>query len=160
MWTGGTLSNGAPGRKQMADPITKETLRELFRLMDSWGPFPRSDKPLVAEEDEDGIVHLSDADTGAPRMHMPREVFDELRAWKPRPVWRDEDPRHVINKWGIIAIVRPKAPGIDWVRACVAMVDTKHTYTVQTGFEKPYHWLDVDADWPEGWKWTWAPEGT
>ena len=71
-------------------PISKEDLIELRRVMANWPPFPKSGKPLVAEEDEHGMVVLSDADTGAPRMTMPREVFDDLRAYKPPVVWRDD----------------------------------------------------------------------
>jgi hypothetical protein len=140
-----------------AKPVSQEDLIELRRAMANWS-FIKSDKPLVAVEDEDGVVHLCDQDTGAPRMHMPREVFDELRTWKPPIMWRSEDPRHVINKYGAIVIVRPRAPGIERRESSVAFVDTKHGYYIHTEFEEPYNSISVDDDWPEGWQWAWAPK--
>jgi len=138
-------------------PISKEALRELHRVLNNSTMF-NYPTPSVAEEDEEGIVHLSDPDTGAPRMHMPREVFDELRAWKPPALWRDSDPRHDINKRATIVIVRPRAPGIERRESSVAFVDTKHGYYIHTEFEDPYDRVSADDDWPEGWQWTWAPK--
>lgn len=137
-------------------PVTKQDLRELARVLNNSTLF-NYPTPSVAEEDEHGIVHLSDPDTGAPRMHMPREDFDALRAWKPPAVWRDTDPRHDINKRATIVIVRPRAPGIERRESSVAYVDTKEGWWIGTEFEEPYKHISVDDDWPEGWMWTWAP---
>jgi len=137
-------------------PISKEALRELHRVLNNSTLFDYP-TPSVAEEDEEGIVHLSDPDTGAPRMHMPREVFDELRAWKPPAVWRSDDPRHTIYKRATIVIVRPRAPGIDRPQSSVARVETHHGYSISTEFEKPL--IGEGDDWPEDWQWARGPEG-
>lgn len=138
-------------------PISEQDLRELHRVLNNNTLFDYP-TPSVATEDDNGVVTLSDPDTGAPRMHMPREVFDDLRAWKPPAVWKSDDPRHTIYKRATIVIVRPRAPGIDRAQSCVAGVETKHGYSIDTGFEKPYSLIGEGDGWPEDWQWTRAPE--
>lgn len=143
----------------MPDPISKLDMRELHRVLNNSTLFSYP-TPSVATEDDSGTVTLSDPDTGAPRMHMPREDFDALLAWKPPPVWKDTDPRFDIYKRADIIIVRPRTPGFNRPPACMGYVETKHAYSINTGFEAPYDHIDSGDDWPEDWQWTGFPKGS
>jgi len=70
--------------------------------------------------------------------------------------WKNTDPRHSINKHSAIVIVR-EGPPVGEAPTCMAMVETNHGYYIHTGFDKPYHRVGEGDDWPEDWKWTWAP---
>ena len=70
-------------------------------------------------------------------------------------MWSREDPRFTIYKLRHIIILRPRIYG---PRTCVAQVETKHSYYIDTEFEEPYKHLSADDDWPEGWQWTFMPE--
>ena len=68
--------------------------------------------------------------------------------------WSDEDPRFTVGKRADIVIVRGRGYG---QRACLAQVETKHSWHVSTGFPEPHRHVGSGDDWPEGWRWTFAP---
>ncbi len=73
----------AEGSKAPEPEGLKAALAELEKLDRQYPKIgPGSTAQLLDEAEPDGTVVLRDAQ-GNPRMMMPREVYDELRAWKP-----------------------------------------------------------------------------
>lgn len=70
--------------------------------------------------------------------------------------WKKKDPRFDINKRARIIII--KSYGNKELESSIAYVETKNVYAIFTDFDKPYHYLDVDFDWPKDWYWTFVPK--
>jgi hypothetical protein len=71
--------------------------------------------------------------------------------------WKDQDPRHAINKRDTIVIVRPDpVTGGHW-QAGMGEVDTKNGWSIVLSGLEPRRLIDESDTWPEGWLWTRAP---
>ncbi len=57
-------------------------LAALFAAFEKAYPWPKPEAGCMAEEDENGVVTVF-SPTGAPKMQMPRDVWDDLRAHCP-----------------------------------------------------------------------------
>jgi hypothetical protein len=71
-------------------------------------------------------------------------------------IWRNTDPRYLINKWADIVIIRPSTEGRGKLEAGIGHVSTKECWSIWTPFEN-YKYISVDDKWNTDWSWTWAP---
>ncbi len=70
----------------MVAETIKGLAQELRRMDVSFARIePGSTAELEDENDPQGMVIIRDS-RGAPRLCMPREVWDDLRKWQPPPV--------------------------------------------------------------------------
>lgn len=72
-------------------------------------------------------------------------------------MWHKEDPRFSINKRANIIIVDRRSEYPSQWKICFAHVDTKEVYCIFTEWNN-YKCMDADAEWVDGWVWTYAPE--
>lgn len=71
-------------------------------------------------------------------------------------MWKNTDPRLMVNGNVIIVILRPSLAGHGTLIAGIGEVWTHHGYYIATSFED-YALIDSDADWNPDWLWAFGP---
>lgn len=69
--------------------------------------------------------------------------------------WFENDPRLSVNKRANIIVVDRRSL---YLKTCVGEVETKNGWSIYLEFEN-YRCISANAEWPEGFVWTWAPTG-